>query len=486
LACAVRAIRDDENKPATMLIHVSHIVSKQTIVQEKVDNTFNELKNEWRYFRKNGIKDRLRELWNQEYQNALNDSDGIVSITSFDHIEPQINKAFESIKIKAINYKTGDLLNYEEEPSLKVIAIGGNRLSRGLTLEGLIVSYFYRPSRMYDTLLQMGRWFGYRTGYDDLVRIYMTRELASRFSDLARVEYEIREDIKLYEAQGVTPSEVGLRILSHPAMLVTSKPKQRFATTIDVRQSYSGQVVQTFRFPFSKPEVLTPLLGRNLAITGEFIKSLGQPEYIKNMPTWEGLASDLVIGFLEQYQVDPGVRNIYLPLIIKYIRFQNDRSELDKWTVILRGRDTLDATLGSLNFYPDRPVPMVSRSRLRNDQDSLGVITSPGDETLDLDEDEMRRLKQYREDHSSIGINPAARVVRDRRKGLLLIYPVSKHSGYEINGKTNRISLFDNPNKPDADHVICFALSFPFTLNEFGPNQSYVIGTVPWGEYERN
>ena len=230
-----------------MLIHVSHIVATQMIVY-KGEETYGELK-QWRYFHSLGIE-RLRELWSQEYQDCVLEGSEPSKTVSFDQIRPEINKVFESIKIKVINYKTGDFLNYEEDPSLKVIAIGGNRLSRGLTLEGLVISYFYRPTRMYDTLLQMGRWFGYRKGYEDLIRIFLTQDLASKFSDLARVEYEIREDIKLYETRGVTPTEVGVKILSHPPMLVTSKLKQRFSSTIKISQSYSGQVLKPFDFHF--------------------------------------------------------------------------------------------------------------------------------------------------------------------------------------------------------------------------------------------
>lgn len=486
LACAVRSERNDETKPSTMLIHLSQRVAKQMVVHKKVEDTFIGLRNQWRYFRGLGIEERLRNLWDQEYQNNLIAIGETTNLPLFDQIRPHLNKVFESIKIKAINYKTGDLLNYEEDPSLKVIAIGGNRLSRGLTLEGLVISYFYRPSRMYDTLLQMGRWFGYRKGYDDLVRIFLTQDLSARFSDLARVEYEIREDIKLYEAQGVTPSEVGLRILGHPSMLVTSKSKQRFASTITVSQSYSGRILQTFKFPFSKPEVLIPLLRNNLKKTDEFLLSLGQPQNIKNLPKWSGVSPDIVINFLENYQVDSIASNVNLPLVIDYIKYQNEHMELDQWTVIVRGRESLDETIGYVDLGNGVRIPMISRSRLRSDPDSLGVITSPGDETLDLDDDEIAKLNQYRIDHPNVGINPAARAVRNNRKGLLIIYPVSKHSRHEITGRSNRINLYDDPNGPNSDHVICFAISFPFTLNEFGQNRTYVEGTLPWSEYELN
>ena len=80
-------------------------------------------------------------------------------------------------------------------PSLLSAAI---LLSRGLTLEGLVCSYFVRAASAYDTLLQMGRWFGYRRGYEDLPRIWMPEELAGWFQDLATVEEEIRRDIRAY------------------------------------------------------------------------------------------------------------------------------------------------------------------------------------------------------------------------------------------------------------------------------------------------
>src|SRR5690606_24682096 len=108
-----------------------------------------------------------------------------------------------------INSQVGEVLDYEREPSLKAIAVGGNKLSRGLTLEGLTVSFFARRSPQYDTLLQMARWYGYRAGYEDLTRIYTTGELIGWFADLALVEHRLREDMQVYEQMpGITPMEV--------------------------------------------------------------------------------------------------------------------------------------------------------------------------------------------------------------------------------------------------------------------------------------
>ena len=108
-----------------------------------------------------------------------------------------------------------------------IVAVGGNTLSRGLTLEGLGVSFFVRTASAYDTLLQMGRWFGYRSGYADLTRIWMTDEMREWFHHLATVEQEIRYDIERYESEHITPEELGVRIRTHPKLAITAAAKMQ-------------------------------------------------------------------------------------------------------------------------------------------------------------------------------------------------------------------------------------------------------------------
>jgi len=326
-----------------------------------------------------------------------------------------------------------EVLDYEREPSLKTIAIGGNRLSRGLTLEGLMVSYFVRRSVMYDTLMQMGRWFGFRNSYEDLTRIYMTDELAGWFSDLALVEHELREDIQVYESQNLTPLQLGTRILQHPAMLVTSRLKQRFATTIIVEQSYSAQVVQTVRFPFRRPDDLTALLDQNLQSVRTFLQQLGTPERRnRNAPVWQGITVDAVLEFLDNYRVDPEARSISLPLLRAYIERQTELGELRDWTVAVKGRESMDRRLGDLDLgLTGGRIHQVSRTRLASDPNSLGVITSPGDEEEGLSAELLDRARTIQRS-ANLGANPAARRARPATEGLLLLYPISRHSGYDL------------------------------------------------------
>ena len=191
-----------------MLVHTSSRIVEQNVLAGRIAIRFGELRDEWRYHREHVIRSRLRDRWEADFR-LVTRARYLDRDVAFDIVEPFIGPYFESVQVVEVNSSTGSVLDYEREPALKAIAVGGNRLSRGLTLEGLTVSYFVRRTVMYDTLMQMGRWFGFRCNYDDLTRIYTTAELAGWFSDLALVEHDLREDIRIYETQNLTPLQLG-------------------------------------------------------------------------------------------------------------------------------------------------------------------------------------------------------------------------------------------------------------------------------------
>ena len=121
--------------------------------------------------------------------------------------------------VRRLNSNHLDTADFDQEPTLKAVLVGGNKLSRGITIEGLLVSYYVRLAPYYDTLLQMGRWFGYRGDYVDLTRLYSTELLISWFHDLATAEEDLRRQIELYDKKNATPLEFAPKIRSHPAML---------------------------------------------------------------------------------------------------------------------------------------------------------------------------------------------------------------------------------------------------------------------------
>jgi len=486
LAGAGRAQRGDADAPATMLIHTSHGISEQSRLRVLVANYFAELRDEWRYQRGLGIRDRFAERWESEFRPVTRQRH-LDRDVAFDQIEPFIGPFMEAIQVREINSDTGEVLDYEREPSLKAIAVGGNKLSRGLTLEGLLVSFFLRRTVMYDTLMQMGRWFGFRGGYEDLTRIYTTNELEGWFYDLANVEYQLREDIGLYEAQGLTPFEVGMRIWQHPTMEVTNRAKRRFASSTTIAQSYSQTLQQTFKFPFRRPADLAVQAERNALAAHTFVSSVGQRDMQATDdqgPVWLRVGVETVLEFLRNYQTDDEARSISIPLLCNYIERSRDKGELIEWTVAIRGRVTREARLGDATWAAPSGVNVyqIARSRLR-ESDSVGVITSPGDEAVGLTDELKERagglMAQARANGEDRSLSRAAREVRPATNGVLLLYPISRSSGHELKPESNRRPLFSDPNDPLARDLIGIALSFPRS-NQPAQYEAYVEGTAGW------
>ncbi len=483
LAGAARTQRGQAEAPATMLVHTSSRILEQSLLAGRIDARFGELRDEWRYHREHGIRDRLHERWEAEFR-PVTRARYLDRDVEFAAIEPSVGPFFESVQVVEVNSETGSVLDYEREPSLKAIAVGGNRLSRGLTLEGLTISYFVRRTVMYDTLMQMGRWFGFRRNYDDLTRIHTTLELAGWFNDLALVEHDLREDIRIYETQNLTPLQLGARILQHPAMLVTSRVKQRFASTITVAQSYAAQVLQTVKFPFSRPDDLLAMLDENLAATREFVASMGgYREWADGGAVWTGVSPELVLEFLSSYRVDEQARSLSLPLIRAYIERQLELDELIEWTVALKGRVSRDRRLGEADWGLDRPIFQMTRTRRAADHNSLGVLTEPGDEQVGMTEDERAAVAAIQQEQG-IGPNPAARQVRSARNGLILLYAVSRYSGYDLREGSPRIPLFEAPEGDRARDIVGLAISFPRSDRAQQVFGQYVVGTVGWRPME--
>jgi hypothetical protein len=479
LAGAARAQRGQGAEPATMLIHTSQLIWIQAQLKQQVSNKFGELRDEWRYQQQQGIRNRLNARWNSEFrpvfQNGFSDRD-----VPFEAIEPHITTFFESVQVREVNSATGEMLDYERDPSLKAIAIGGNRLSRGLTLEGLLISYFIRRSIAYDTLMQMGRWFGFRRGYDDLTRIWTTAELSSWFSDLAIVEHILREDIGVYESQGLTPLEVGMRIQQHHTMQVTGPLKRRFASSTIITQTYSGAFVQTFKFPLRRPADLAAQAENNLATVRNLVSQLGasDPTYTdENGPVWTGVAPDSVLKFLHEYHVDDKVRSVSIPLICDYIEKAGISGELIRWTIAVRGLKSTDNRLGTADWgLSNGPISQIGRTRLKSDSESLGVISEPRHELIGLPQEYLRQVEDM---EAGTKKRDAIRKLRPKEEGLLLLYPISRFSGQEGSFSNNRQPLFDNPMDPLARDLVGWAILFPYS-EQPQRVEAYLQGTVRW------
>lgn len=339
LVCAARRARGQINVHNSMLIHLARFVNVQRKVRELVDEELHHLQRRISHERAESprqIREEFRKLWNSDFvptTAAVNRED--CPPLSWREIEAHLHEAASRIQIKEINGQTQDILDYvENKNGCSVLVIGGDKLSRGLTLEGLSVSYFLRISKMYDTLMQMGRWFGYRDGYLDLCRLYTTPDLANWYRHIALADIELRREFDYMWRGGHTPREYGLRIRTHQqGMLVTALNKSRLGQKMQL--SYTGELVQT-AFLYKKKDQVEG----NFRATEEFVRNLGDSHRQASRANadhrlWDAVPAESVAAFLKRFAVHPRSFDADPSRLSDYIERQVKRNELTEWTVAL-------------------------------------------------------------------------------------------------------------------------------------------------------
>ncbi|MGW5364472.1 Z1 domain-containing protein [Actinopolymorpha pittospori] len=465
-----RSTKDDE--PCTMLIHTDMRRKMQTPLATEVTGELAYIRQRWLYEAAE-YRPTLRDRWNRRFRPVSAGVD-LARDVEFETIEPVIDRLVRGglIDVRVLNSDRPDSIDFDAEPNLKAVLIGGNKLSRGVTIEGLLVSYYVRETLYYDTLMQMGRWFGYRGHYVDLTRLYSTELLVSCFHDLATAEEELRKQIARYDREHLTPTKFVPKVRTHPLMAVTQKSKMQSAVEVSV--NYAGERVQTLRFP-EKP---TADLQANLQLTHDFLSSLGAPEFVESQPTWAGVDPRSVIDFLNTFRVMPQTA-IDPRSVVDYIDKQLQNGELGRWRVLLScAKKTRDEPIWNedLHVVGMPSVPLIARSRLKNDPTSLGVVTEPDDELHGLTDEDVQLAHDDRNDGKYDTRAEAYRAHRDPGEGLLMIYPISAAS-QQLKNSTTRIPLFADPEK--ASTLIAYAVSFPFSASN--ATVEYVSAPPPQG-----
>lgn len=471
LAAAAWLERCDRDEPCTMLIHTDMRRAMQNPLATEVTAELAYIRQRWLYEAAE-YRPTLRQRWNTRFRPVSANVD-LARDVAFEIIEPHIDRLLRSgIVVKVLNSDWPDTIDFDTEPNLKAVLIGGNKLSRGVTIEGLLVSYYVRETLYYDTLMQMGRWFGYRGRYVDLTRLYSTELLVSCFHDLATAEEELRKQIARYDRERLTPTKFVPKVRTHPLMAVTQKSKMQAAVEVSV--NYAGERVQTLRFP-EKP---TGELQANLQLTRDFLSSLGRPELVDSKPVWTGVDPRTVIDFLNNFRVIPQTA-IDPRSVVDYIDKQLQNGELVRWRVLLScARTTRDEPIWNedLGVVGMPTVPLIARSRLKNDPTSLGVVTEPDDELQGLTDDDVRTAADDAKDGRYSSRAEAYRAYRNPGEGLLMLYPISA-AAQQLKNSTTRIPLFTEPEK--AATLIAYAVSFPFSTSD--ATVEYVSAPPPQG-----
>jgi len=470
VAKAIRLVRDHVGQHCSMLVNASRFTDVQSQLRNELHNKLESIKAS---IRVNGaltptsaLKDpeikALHDTWDREYSQ--------IGGLDWATIQKKLNDAVSPIRVVEVNSRSSGALNYadhEKTGGLNVIAVGGYSLSRGLTLEGLIVSYFLRNSMMYDTLMQMGRWFGYRPEYDDLCRIWMPEEAEGWYAHVAESIEELREELRLMEAAGATPEEFGLKVRGHPsALIVTARNKMGTGEKVVVNIGLANSFIETATLKRDDASLDT-----NRTAVGRLAASLvetGKPptSSVRIPGGWllTGAPVKPVLDFLSQFQNHPGSMLTDPGPVRRYIE-ERAQTELSNWDILFAGTNEkeglTDTSLG-ISINCQRRTPGI-----KSDNTTLRVtnkqrVSSRGVEKAGLTKEEVETAEQLHRASkvldSAKPINYPDRIYRAERKRPLLI-----------------IHLLEMG--PEANPVVAWSISFPRTQFE-ERRVAYVVNTT--------
>jgi hypothetical protein len=267
---AIRIAAGNGDSNSAMLINASRFNFVQEQIKDQVDDFLKEISNgirSWSMtdFQQSTVMNQLYEEWTNEFQGT----EGLSIV--WDDVRINLNHAISSIFTALVNMN-GNGIDYEKVPAggLHVIGIGGLALARGLTLEGLAVSYVLRNVGAADTLLQMGRWFGYRPGYENLCRIHAAEGLIDDFESVSESVEELRVDFQRMVQLGKVPYDFGLKVRQSPTgIAITAANKMRTSTPILLAEDFSTRHVQAHTLHDDES-----INSSNISCTLDFINSL--------------------------------------------------------------------------------------------------------------------------------------------------------------------------------------------------------------------
>ena len=452
LACSARRARGEHEADNSMLVHVTRFTLVQDQVARLIDEELADIRRQLEFPGTGGNAARLlKRLWDRDFVSSTRKVRELLPEydlpeLAWTQVRGQLFDATKRISVRRINGSAKDALDYGDHPlGLSVIAVGGDKLSRGLTLEGLSVSYFVRTSRMYDTLMQMGRWFGYRPRYADLCRLYTSSELVVWYRHIATATAELREEFDLMFANGESPLRFGNRVRTHPdGMLITAANKMRSGAS--VRAGFSGTISETVSFDISSAE-------HNLNTFAEFLEELPRIERKNGRYIWTGVEGARVAELMGTLETSRDSWKANSKAISDYIANRVAASRLCDWTVALiaNGRSKVPGRIG-----PYDVILTERRNRMKHDRGrvTIGRLVSPIDEKIDLDEIQAEQAlkatvavwekkRSPKRDQPKLASGPFIRTQRSTERGLLLMYPIDACLDEKI-------------------PIMGFAVSFPF------------------------
>lgn len=474
IATAISDIRYDTKEHRSMMINVSRFTSVQNATADMVEEYVHQLASDIENYHALPIEQALRigniarlfETW-KKY--GLENAAG----KKWDNVfKNHLCKAVKRIEVRSVNQDNGakslDYYNYKNI-GMRVIAVGGNSLSRGLTLEGLTVSYFYRNTMMYDTLLQMGRWFGYRSNYDDLFKIWIGEDAIGWYSYITDAFNELKGELRRMARQNLTPEEFGLKVRQDPgSLIVTARNKMRTGTIVTVPVTVSGRMIETPRL-WRDPNIIVA----NNDLCAEMIDRINSisgvirvyDEYV-HAYIWENVPKREIIDLVSRYKSHPWNLNFQAAALSEFID----------------GEDGLE--------YWDVAIPMGSVKEEKSMQLSDGTVLRLHGEARKITKDStVDKMLRVNERHVRVGAGGCTKIGLDQKN----IEALRKGTGGKPTDKTYLIKdrrpiallhmMFNTNDDLQGYPKYIFAIGLGFPGGKEEKKAQYIVNAIDLRNY---
>jgi hypothetical protein len=468
LANAIRDVRGDINTHRSMLINVSRFTDVQIEIKNQIIVWLDQVRTDVRNFA--GLdENQALQINSIKFLKGIWDNYNLELKSGIQWKELQqkyLYKAIAPVEARAVNQKTGaNSLDYyaHKDKGFRVIAIGGISLSRGLTLEGLIVSYFYRNSQMYDTLLQMGRWFGYRPNYDDIFKVYMAKDAIDWYGFITAAANELKNEIARMNRFNLTPRDFGLKVRQDPnSLIVTARNKMRTGTQVSRPIRVTGKLLETPRLK-SKPEVLKA----NERAFKLFVSNLDDEGYrveiSQNGKMWSGIKKESVIDLLRIFDTHPWHLSFQSRALADFIE---NNGNLKEWDVYMPNGSGSEYHLEGANglITVERQLRILKENNGMIKVSGTKVRVGAGGATkAGLSDEQVKRIEKAYKKASGKSSIPDSEFLKEERNPLLILHVLEKKNKEE-----------DTPKIPDT----LFALAIGIPGDGDVETANYVVNLV--------
>ena len=518
------------NSHNSMLIHVSRFSIWQNTTKKLVEDYVKDISSSASNDNpssEDSVYFEFERIWYRYYAEIVDSIanflptgyvDDFMTPIIFESLKKYIPEAVRGLEVKAINSITKDKLEYPKRNPKKIIAVGGNRLSRGFTLEGLTVNYFIRTTNYSDTLLQMGRWFGYRLGYLDTCKLFTTQDSIDKYNSTTRCIEELEDEFRKMESKDKTPQSFILRVRKHPGVLKITRPSI-LKNSIDVKWSYQDHLEMTTSFDVRKVKMEKVWSSFKQETAPLFRCCEEKP--VLNLITHKITGDDINKLLKKENNF---IEKAHVNSMIKFIELCTKNNKLTKWTIAIKTTGNSRAPSGKGTLSPEesnlpKPVGLAIRRGPRGPRQdnhrrlflgderifkatgkSANIVSSNKDFSLLLTDDEIKDAeKEFRKDRKEYylkkdstlteeearkkadKVNVPERVYRERMKedeGLLVIYLFDSYYSFNQDIEDPEFKeLVENEGYNLNIPIVGYAIGFPPIENDPG-------GVYAQGDYD--